>query len=167
LAYDNHYYRPTKSRNWSNRYPFFLYGYSNGSTAVDQLLTQTHVFRAAVSGSGVADWLVWYRERFATAADFVASFLGGRRPEDSPDIYRRISPFYQAANITTPLLLTVGDKDTRYADAMRFYEALRAAGAPVTFVTFSGEAHELGGAAVEQYVNKSLEFFRANGRRPF
>jgi len=139
----------------------FLYGYSNGASAVDQLLAQTHVFRAAVSGSGVADWLVWYRERFDTAAEFVATFLGGRRPGDSPDLYRRISPFYSPEKITTPLLLTVGDKDTRYADNLRFYEALRAAGANVTFIAFPGEAHELGRAAVEQYVQKALEFFRS------
>ena len=96
-----------------------------------------------------------------TAAEFVATFLGGRRPGDSPDLYRRISPFYSPEKITTPLLLTVGDKDTRYADNLRFYEALRAAGANVTFIAFPGEAHELGRAAVEQYVQKALEFFRS------
>jgi dipeptidyl aminopeptidase/acylaminoacyl peptidase len=141
----------------------FLYGYSNGSTAVDQILAHTKVFKAAVSGSGVADWLVWYQERFSTAADFVASFLGGRRPEDSAELYRRISPFYQADKIKTPLLLAVGDKDTRLADATRFYEALKAAGAPVTFVVFPGATHDLTREAVKEYVDKSIDLFKTAG----
>jgi len=138
----------------------FLYGYSNGSTAVDQLLAETHVFRAAVSGAGVANWLVWYRER-PTATDLVASFLGGRRPEDSLDLYRRISPFYAANKITTPLLLAVGDRDTRLNDVTRFYEALQSAGANVTLITYPGDAHELSRAHMEDYFRKSLDFFRA------
>lgn len=138
----------------------FLYGYSNGSTAVDQLLTETHAFRAAVSGGGVADWLVWYRER-PTARDLVASFLGGHRPEDSLDLYRRVSPFYAANKITTPLLLAVGDRDTRLADVTRFYEALRGAGANVTLITYPGDAHDLSRAHTEDYFQKSLAFFRS------
>ena len=138
----------------------FLYGYSNGSTSVDQLLTETHMFRAAASASGVADWLVWYRER-PTARDLVASFLGGHRPEDSPDLYRRVSPFYTANKITTPLLLAVGDKDTRLADVTRFYEALRSAGANVTLITYPGDAHELSREHTADYFQKSLDFFRA------
>jgi acylaminoacyl-peptidase len=118
------------------------------------------MFRAAASASGVADWLVWYRER-PTARDLVASFLGGHRPEDSPDLYRRVSPFYTANKITTPLLLAVGDKDTRLADVTRFYEALRSAGANVTLITYPGDAHELSREHTADYFQKSLDFFRA------
>ncbi len=110
----------------------------------------------------VADWLVWYKERFATAGDFIAQFLGGRRPEDSLDLYHRISPFYQVDKIETPLLLAIGDKDTRFSDTTRFYEALRAVGAPVTFITYPGDGHELSRASTEDYVQRTLDFFRSS-----
>ena len=138
----------------------FLYGYSNGSTAVDQLLTETNSFRAAVSGGGVADWLVWYRER-PTARDLVAEFLGGRRPEDSLDLYKRISPFYAASKMQTLVETAVGEKDTRLADVTRFYEALRGAGANVTLTIYPGDGHELSRAHSEDYFRKSLDFFRS------
>jgi dipeptidyl aminopeptidase/acylaminoacyl peptidase len=140
----------------------FLYGFSNGASSVNQLLTQTQRFRAAVSCAGVADWLVWYKERFATAGDFIAQFLGGRRPEDSLDLYHRISPFYQVDKIETPLLLAIGDKDTRFSDTTRFYEALRTVGAPVTFITYPGDGHELSRASTEDYVRRTLDFFRSS-----
>ncbi|HTG74359.1 MAG TPA: prolyl oligopeptidase family serine peptidase [Terriglobia bacterium] len=139
----------------------FLYGFSNGASSVNQLLTQTQRFRAAVSAGGVADWLVWYRERFATAGDFIAQFLGGHRPEDSLDLYRRISPFYQVHKISTPLLLAIGDKDTRLPDTTRFYEALRAAGAPATLVTYPGDGHGLSRASTEDYLRRTLSLFRS------
>src|SRR3989442_246221 len=40
----------------------FLYSSSNGASAINQLLTQTKAFRAAVSHGGVADWLGYYQE---------------------------------------------------------------------------------------------------------
>jgi dipeptidyl aminopeptidase/acylaminoacyl peptidase len=60
--------------------------------------------------------------------------------EDSPELYRRISPSYHAKNITTPLLLIVGQKDTRFNNTLLFHEALRKAGTPVTFVVYPTEA---------------------------
>jgi len=144
----------------------FLYSTSNGASAINQLLTGTRAFRAAVSHAGVSDWLRYYEEQKARQADvLIAGFLGGRKPEDSPELYRRISPVYQADKIKTPLILAVGDKDIRLADAQRFNEALRKAGAPVTFVTYPNEGHEFSNkATAEEHLKKAIEFFRANSR---
>jgi len=38
----------------------FLYSMSTGASSIDQMLTQTKVFRAAVAHAGVADWLGYY-----------------------------------------------------------------------------------------------------------
>ena len=91
----------------------------------------------------------------------IPGFLGGRTPHDFLDLYHRISPLYQADKIVTPLLLVVGDKDTRYSDTMRFYEALRKLGRSVILVVYPGEAHELSSPSLaEQHVQKALDFFR-------
>jgi dipeptidyl aminopeptidase/acylaminoacyl peptidase len=140
----------------------FLYSSSNGATAINQLLTQTRAFRAAVSHGGVSNWLGYYERRRRLGDETIPGFLGGRKPEDSPELYRRIAPVFQAATIATPLLLVIGEKDTRFEDTMQFYEVLRKAGSPVSLVIYPGEGHELSTAALaEQHVQKALEFFRS------
>jgi dipeptidyl aminopeptidase/acylaminoacyl peptidase len=144
----------------------FLYSSSNGASAIDQLLTQTHAFRAAVSYGGVSNWLGYYETRHPLGDETIPGFLGGRTPASFPGLYRRISPFYQADKIVTPLLLVVGDQDTRYSDTMHFYAALRKLGRPVTLVVYHGEGHELSGPSrAGQHVQKALDFFRSAGAR--
>ena len=63
--------------------------------------------------------------------------------------------------VSTPLLLAIGDKDTRLPDTTRFYEALRAAGAPATLVTYPGDGHELSRASTEDYMRRTLSLFRS------
>ncbi len=144
----------------------FLYSSSNGASAINQLLTQTQEFRAACSHGGVSDWLGYYEERRLLGDKTIPGFLGGREPEDDLELYRRISPLYQVDRITTPLLLVVGEKDTRFADAVRFYEAIRKAGGPVTLIRYPDEGHGIDDSAfAEQHVRRAVEFFRsARGR---
>lgn len=141
----------------------FLYSSSNGASAIDQLLTQTQAFRAAVSHGGVANWLGYYQMRHPLGDETIPDFLAGRTPENYPELYRRISPVFQAAKIKTPLLLVIGEKDTRYHDSMEFYEALRKVGSPVKLVVYPTEDHEISDPEIaEKHVRMAIEFFRAN-----
>jgi len=141
----------------------FLYSSSNGASAINQLLTQTRVFRAALSHGGVSNWLGYYQTRRPLGDETIPGFLGGRKPDDSPELYHRISPLFHVDKIVTPLLLVIGEKDTRFDDTMRFYQALRRAGSPVSLVTYPDEGHELSTAArAEQHVRKAVEFFRSS-----
>jgi dipeptidyl aminopeptidase/acylaminoacyl peptidase len=140
----------------------FLYSASNGASAIDQLLTQTHAFRAAVSYGGVSDWLGYYEVRHLLGDETIPGFLGGRTPQDSLALYHRISPLYLAEKITTPLLLVVGDEDTRYSDTMRLYDALKKLHRPVSLVVYHGEGHELSSESREQeHVQRALDFLRS------
>jgi len=96
----------------------------------------------------------------------IPNFLRGRRPEDSPELYNRISPFYHADKISTPLILTVGEKDTRLDDHQRFYAALKSAGAPETLVVYPGQGHEiLDPQMLEEHFNRALAFFKEHSGR--
>jgi dipeptidyl aminopeptidase/acylaminoacyl peptidase len=139
----------------------FLYSFSNGASAIDQLLTQTHEFRAAVSGAGVSNWLGYYQLRHPAGDETIPGFLGGKTPEQYPDLYRRISPVYQVDKIVTPLLLIIGKKDTRYSDTIEFYNKLRAAGRPVSLVVYPDDDHGISDSEAEPYILKAIEFFRA------
>lgn len=139
----------------------FLYSFSNGASAIDQLLIQTRVFRAAISFGGVSDWLAYYQERHAVGDETIPGFLGGKTLADHPDLYRRISPAHQVEKIVTPLLLVTGDKDTRYNDTIQFYNKLRKAGRPATLVVYPGEEHGLSDSLAESYIRKAIEFFHS------
>jgi Prolyl oligopeptidase family len=52
----------------------FLYSSSNGASAIDQLLTQTQAFRAAVSHGGVSDWLGYYQVRHPLGDEAIPGF---------------------------------------------------------------------------------------------
>ncbi len=152
-------------RGVADRDRLFLYSSSNGASAVDQLLTQTRAFRAAVSHAGVSNWLGYYQMRHPLGDETIPGFLGGRTPADSLELYRRISPVFQVDKIVTPLLLVIGEKDTRYNDTTRFYEALRKLGRPVSLAVYPGEGHEISSAALaDQHVRRALEFFRSTQR---
>ncbi len=147
----------------------FLYSFSTGASAIDQLLTQTAAFRAAVSFAGVADWLGYYRANQPRGDNTIPNFLGGKRPEDSPALYDRISPVKQVDRIQTPLLLTIGDKDSipgggsRYLDTIAFYDALRKAGGPAELIVYRGQGHGItDDTLTEQHLNKAIDYFRSH-----
>jgi dipeptidyl aminopeptidase/acylaminoacyl peptidase len=70
---------------------------------------------------------------------------------------------YQADQIRTPLLLVVGDKDSRLMDSVSFYDALRRLDRPVTLVRFPDQSHEIEGPALKVYWNMCLRFFKEHG----
>ncbi len=154
-------------RGIANPHRLFLYSSSNGASAIDQLLTQSHQFRAAVSHGGVANWLGYYKERHLLGDETIPAFLGGCTPDNSLDLYRRISPAYQADKIDTPLLLVVGEKDSRYADTIQFYRSLHKLGKPVSLLVYPREGHEISSASLaEQHIRKAIQFFRAAEQQP-
>ena len=57
----------------------FLYSSSNGASAIDQLLTSTHTFRAAASHGGVSDWLSYYRANQPRGRDNNSRFSGRQK----------------------------------------------------------------------------------------
>ncbi len=160
-------------RGVADRDSLFLYSFSTGASAIAQLLTQTRAFRAAVSMGGVADWLAYYRANRARGDETIPNFLGGRRPEDSPELFDRISAIRQAERIKTPLRLVVGDKDSipgggsRYQDALAFAEALRKAGSPVELVVYPGQGHGIDNVSLAaEHVRNAIAFFRSHMPAP-
>jgi dipeptidyl aminopeptidase/acylaminoacyl peptidase len=151
-----------------NASEMFLYSTSTGASAIDQLLTQTKAFRAAVSFAGISDWLGYYRANQLIGDETIPNFLRGKRPQDSPALYNRISPIQHVASIHTPLLLAIGDKDSipgggsRYLDTLAFYHALKKLNRPVELVVYKDQGHTLSDAdLVEQHVSRAIAFFRS------
>ena len=109
-------------------------------------VTQTHRFRAAVSHAGVSDWLSLEGEAPQAGSDQVN--FGGSVYDD-PAPYLKASPIVHMRGVTTPTLITVGERDLEcpMPQSEEFYTALEALGVPVEFHVYPGEGHHLQKAA--------------------
>jgi dienelactone hydrolase len=69
-------------------------------------------WRVAVAMVPVADYLSAYADESEGLQAFDRSLLGGS-PEEKPDLYRERSPITYVEEVRTPVLIMVGDNDTR------------------------------------------------------
>jgi dipeptidyl aminopeptidase/acylaminoacyl peptidase len=113
-----------------------LIGHSFGGYETNFIITNTNIFAAAVSGSGVSDNIAHYftfNRHFAKAEGWRyerQQYRMGKSLYEMQSDYIRNSPVLQAASITTPLLTWAGGKDNNVkADqSLIFYLALRRLG---------------------------------------
>jgi len=101
-------------------------GASYGGFMTNWIVTQTPRFKAAAAGASIADLADLYY--LTDAGDVMAEYY--RRPWENPDGYKRSSPLSHVTNVTTPILISHGDRDPRVplASAQKFFKALQALG---------------------------------------
>jgi dipeptidyl aminopeptidase/acylaminoacyl peptidase len=115
-------------------------GWSYGGYMTSWMITHYHVWRAAVSGAAVDDWVVDY----SLADDQKADALQLRAtPQSDPQLYRAVSPLTYANAVTTPTLIMcdTGDPRVPIPESYEFYHALKDNNAPVTFVAYPVSGH--------------------------
>lgn len=101
-------------------------GWSYGGIMTAWLISKYHIWRAAVSGASVNDWITDY----GTADDSLADvdmlhgspFVGANAPE-----WRRVSAIWYARDVTTPVLILsdTGDNRDPFATSSMYWRALR------------------------------------------
>jgi dipeptidyl aminopeptidase/acylaminoacyl peptidase len=112
-----------------------VFGHSYGAFMTANLLAHSTLFRAAVAESGAYN---------RTLTPF--GFQTERRTFwEAPDLYTKMSPFWFADKIKTPILLTHGEADdntgTFPIQSERLYAAIRGNGGTVRLVMLPAEAH--------------------------
>jgi len=130
-----------------------LIGHSFGGYETNFILTQTNMFAAAISGSGVADLQSFYLNigwtmgipdiyRFETQ-----QWRMGKSLFEDPLSYDRNSPVKHANNITTPLFIWTGegDRQVHYFQSISFYLALRRLNKKCIFILYPNEGHTISG----------------------
>ncbi|MGH9326384.1 MAG: prolyl oligopeptidase family serine peptidase [Terriglobia bacterium] len=117
-------------------------GWSYGGYMTMWAVTQTHLFRAAVAGPGISDWLSYYGE--ADIPQWVIPYFGASVYDD-PAIYARRSPMDYIKNVRTPTLLLVGSADGECPapQSLEFWHALRRLRVKTELVIYPGEGHSL------------------------
>jgi dipeptidyl aminopeptidase/acylaminoacyl peptidase len=115
-------------------------GWSYGGFMTMFAVTQTHRFRAAVSGAGLSDWLSYYGEN--SIDQWMTPFFGASVYDD-PAVYAKSSAINFIRNVKTPTLVVVGDRDGECPapQSFEFWHALRDLGVPTELVVYPNEGH--------------------------
>jgi len=115
-------------------------GWSYGGYMTMWTVTQTHRFKAAVAGAGIADWLSYYGEN--SIDQWMIPYFGASVYDD-PAVYARSSPITFIKNVTTPTLVVVGERDGECPapQSYEFWHALQTLHIPTELVVYPGEGH--------------------------
>jgi dipeptidyl aminopeptidase/acylaminoacyl peptidase len=118
-------------------------GWSAGGHMTNKIITFTDRFKAAASGAGVAQWVSMYAQsdvRFPRTP----WFGGTPWQKNAPiEVYWNNSPLKDVANVKTPTIFFVGEKDPRVPmpQSIEMYQALKANGVPTHLYIAPREPH--------------------------
>jgi dipeptidyl aminopeptidase/acylaminoacyl peptidase len=118
-------------------------GWSGGGHMTNKIITFTDRFKAASSGAGAANWISMYAQsdiRFMRTPWF-----GGTPWQQSAPIeaYWNNSPLKDIANVKTPTIFFVGERDPRVPEpqSIEMYRALRSNSVPTHLYVAPREPH--------------------------
>ena len=118
-------------------------GGSGGGLLTNWTITQTQRFKAAVAQRDIADWYgFWFTADFTL---FQPTWFR-KAPWEDPQDFTARSPITHVANVTTPLMLILGDADYRTPPGEggeMMFRALKYRKIPTVMVRFPRETHEL------------------------
>lgn len=128
-----------------------LIGHSFGGYQTNFIISQTNLFKAAVSGASISDNISLHLslfEKFKSPRFYMSEFYQQRialNLFNNYQTYLNNSPIYYANKIETPLLSWSGDKDTTvpHTQSMMLYFALRRLNKKNTMILYPDEGHSL------------------------
>jgi dipeptidyl aminopeptidase/acylaminoacyl peptidase len=146
-------------------------GWSGGGHMTNKIITFTDRFKAAASGAGAANWVSMYAQsdiRFQRTPWFGGTPWQKNAPIDA---YWNNSPLKDVANVKTPTIFFVGERDPRVPmpQSIEMYRALKANGVPTHLYVAPREPHGWGELRHQLYkLNAELEWFEKYAtKRPY
>jgi dipeptidyl aminopeptidase/acylaminoacyl peptidase len=117
-------------------------GWSYGGYMTTWLIGHYHIWKAAMAGAAVTDWVDMYNLGDGNV-QLRYSFDGTPWTGDAIKIYREQSPITYARQIKTPTLImsTTGDARVPITQSYQLYHALKANGVPVKFIAYPVGGH--------------------------
>ncbi len=128
------------SKGWAHKDSLGIMGWSAGGHETNWTVTHTHLFKAASSGAGGADWLSFYAQ---TDMHYIREIWFAGSPYDNPFFWLKKSAVLYVKNARTPTLIFCGEKDRRvpFPQSLEMYRGLKRNGCPVEMVAFPGSGH--------------------------
>jgi len=146
-------------------------GWSGGGHMTNKLITFTDRFKAAASGAGAAQWMSMYAQ--SDIRSYRTPWFGGTPwQKNAPiDVYWNNSPLKDVANVKTPTLFFVGERDPRVPmpQSIEMYRALKSNGVPTHLYVAPREPHGWGELRHQlSKLNAEIEWFEKYAtKRPF
>ena len=146
-------------------------GWSGGGHMTNKLITFTDRFKAAASGAGAAQWMSMYAQ--SDIRSYRTPWFGGTPwQKNAPiDAYWNNSPLKDVANVKTPTLFFVGERDPRVPmpQSIEMYRALKSNGIPTHLYVAPREPHGWGELRHQlSKLNAEIEWFEKYAtKRPF
>ena len=146
-------------------------GWSAGGHMTNKLITFTDRFKAASSGAGAANWVSMYAQ--SDVRTYRTPWFGGTPwQKDAPiDAYWDASPLKYIANVKTPTIFLVGERDVRVPmpQSVEMYRGLKSLGVPTRLYVAPREPHGFGELRHQLFkVNAELAWFEQwVGKRPY
>ncbi len=137
-------------------------GWSYGGYMTMWTVTQTHRFKAAVAGAGIANWESYYGQNLID--QWMIPYFGASVYDD-PTVYAKSSPITYIKNATTPTLVVVGDSDAEcpMPQSREFWHALKAQNVKTEFVIYPHEGHHFNKPEhVQDLMNRTIAWFNEN-----
>ncbi len=142
-----------------------IQGHSFGGYETNYAVTQTNLFAAACSNSGLSDLVSEYGTalRGGNQSFFeVGQMRMGASLWERPDLYIKNSPIFQADKVTTPILIIANKKDENvsFAQGMEWFLALRRLGKKAWMLQYDEESHGVCcGKDYKDYLIRTNQFF--------
>lgn len=116
-------------------------GWSYGGYMSAWAVTQTDLFRAALSGAPMTDLASEYGTESASINSYDTWYLGN--PYENLSLFSQRSPVTHVKKVKTPVLLLCGEQDTTdpLGQCQQFYRGLKRFGVPTEFVVYPREGH--------------------------
>jgi len=116
-------------------------GWSYGGILTDYVVTKTGRFKAAIAGASETNYLANYgTDHYQREWE---AELG--LPWKNPELWMRLSPFFQMEKITTPLLLLCGAADVNVPclNSEQLFQGLRRLGRETELVIYPDQFHSI------------------------
>lgn len=150
-----------------------IQGHSFGGLLTNYLLTHSNIFAAAAEGAGFSDemssYLTLAGKNLANPLDNASTqshkendhALYGTTPWESPELFRKNSPVWDADKASAPLLIVHNKKDqqVQWRQAVEMYMALRRLGKPCWMLQYDNGEHSVSGKDAEDFTIRLTQFF--------
>ncbi|TDQ79206.1 dipeptidyl aminopeptidase/acylaminoacyl peptidase [Sphingobacterium yanglingense] len=142
-----------------------IIGHSFGGYETNYIVTATDMFKAAVSGAGIADIVNWYfsvnweRRKPEFWRYYEESFRIGQGFFKAKQSYLANSPILHAEKVQTPLLLWTGREDYHvdWHQSVSMFLALKDLGKPVNLLMYPKEGHVLSADANQKDLSLKIK----------
>jgi hypothetical protein len=150
---------------WVDAKHMGIQGHSFGGYETDYVVAHTHIFIAACSASGWADYVAGYGEIHSGESRQPAYEFGRERIGVSlwerPDLYIQNSPIFLADRIATPLLMMNNPSDNQvpFTQGEELFTALRRLGKKAWMLEYEDGDHNVFDKNAVDFTIRTKEFF--------